>query len=55
MQVIDLTGRIVYSENSVSEHGANGKFYDFSDLSKGVYVFKIIIGDHTQTERIIIQ
>jgi len=55
LQVIDLTGRMVYTESSITEAGFNGKHYDFNDFPKGVYVFQVNIDGRVKTSRIVIQ
>ena len=48
LQVIDMTGRIIVSRDSVHTVSTGG-------MTSGVYVLRLIQGDKVQTQKIVIQ
>ena len=54
VQVLDLTGKIVYTNQLYSD--ANGQYYDvlsLGHLQVGTYFLRMSIGDQTQQQKIV--
>ena len=55
VEVFDITGRIVYSENLHAEKGIQTATIDLTHLSKGIYNLKIIFDEGIAAKRIVIE
>lgn len=53
--LVDLNGKVVYSNTVSAEAGAQQISIDSTDLSKGLYLLRVRIGLRTKIEKVIIQ
>jgi Secretion system C-terminal sorting domain len=53
VQIVDLTGRAVFSENWGISIGANQRSIDLKDLAKGIYMIQIIDNQNVVSKKVI--
>ena len=52
LQVLDLMGRTITSQNLGTLSGNNRMVYDVSELNDGIYLFRVTAGDKVATKKI---
>ena len=54
LELMDMTGRVVFNESNASQSGVNMMSYDFSHLPKGVYLLQVEMNSSVERLRVII-
>jgi hypothetical protein len=54
INVTDLTGRVIWSENVSSFTGKYIRNFSNSGLASGVYMLNVMIGDQTSTRKLVV-
>jgi hypothetical protein len=54
VQVVNVSGQCIYSENNIQLNGSGRKEIMISDLAKGMYFMNIIINERQQTSKFIV-
>jgi hypothetical protein len=52
VELIDITGKVVLSENVSSSISNNGYTLDVSNVPNGIYIVKVVNGEQVNTSKV---
>lgn len=55
LQVFDLTGKEIYKKYVENPNGSHEEIIDLGEVSQGVYLFRLTVGDYQMTKRLIVK